>query len=54
MIYFNQKLQSITEQKIHQHIKKGGFVALGIKEQITSSNEELFSVFDENEKIYIV
>ncbi len=54
MIYFNSKLQSVTEKNIYQHIKKGGFIALGIKERISDSNVELFKMYDENEQIYSV
>ncbi len=54
MIYFNQKLQCVTEQKIYKNIKKGGFIALGIKEKISDSNQELFKLYDADEQIYLV
>ncbi len=54
MLYFNHKLQFNTEQQVHNYIKDGGYMALGIKEKISQSNEELFKLYDQNEQIYIV
>ncbi len=54
MIYYNSKLQNKAEDIILQSIKKGGFIALGIKERICNSNIDLCESFDCNEQIYKV
>ncbi len=54
MLYFNSKLQICTEQLVHKCIKDRGYIALGIKEKISQSNEDLYKIYDQNEQIYIV
>lgn len=54
MIYYNSKMQINAEQKLHKSIKKGGYLAIGIKEKISQLNDNLFDGYNESEKIFKV
>ncbi len=55
MIYYNSKLQCKAEEEIFKYIKNsGGFIALGIKEQIGNNHMDMCESFDNNEQIYKV
>ncbi len=52
MLNFNTKLQSIAEREISHSLQPDGFLSIGIKEHISSENDNLYTLFDENESIY--
>ncbi len=55
VIYFNSKLQSKAEEEIFKYINSvGGYIALGIKEQIGNNHIDLCEAYDCNEQIYKV
>ncbi|MCW3806421.1 CheR family methyltransferase [Plebeiibacterium marinum] len=54
MIYYNSKLQTKAENEIFKYIKKGGFLALGIRENISKTNSMLLETHDKNEQIFKV
>ncbi len=54
MIYYNFRLQNKAEDEVLKYIKRGGYLALGIKERICNNNKELLEFYDHNEQIYKV
>ncbi len=54
MIYFNGKLQAQAEKKVCDHMQKEGYLAIGIKEHISTVNNDLFEAYDNVEQIYKV
>jgi chemotaxis protein methyltransferase CheR len=52
MIYFNQNLQDKVLKIIHEKLIQGGFLVIGIMEQLGIVNGKLFKQFNETEKVY--
>ncbi len=52
MLYYNLKLQETSEKYLHNRIKRGGYLSIGIKEKISEANSCMYELFDEGEQIY--
>lgn len=54
MIYYNSKLQINAEQELIKSIENGGYLAIGMKENISQVNSYLFEEYNKSERIFKV
>ncbi len=54
MLYYNNKLKVEAEKQLYNGIVKNGYLAIGIKENISVENSNAFYLYDKGEQVYQV